>query len=378
MRAPRILYVVNVSWAFLSHRLPIARAAREAGYEVHVAAADTGVSSRIEAEGFRFHAVSIERSSIRVDRELATVMALYRLYRAVRPDLVHNLTIKPVLYGGMAARAAGVPAVVSAVPGLGYVFVSDDARARLLRPLARSAYRIALRHPNARVIFQNPDDRDDFIRSGLVDPRDSVLIRGSGVDLQTFRARQEPNHGPPLVVLASRMLWAKGVGEFVDAARRLREEGVRARFALVGDTDPGIPSAVPREQLAAWAESGVVEWWGHRDDMAEVLASSHIVCLPTSYGEGVPKVLIEAAAVGRTIVTSDAPGCREIVRHGTNGLLVPPRDPARLASALRSLIEDPERRRAMGAQGRRIAEAEFSIERVVRETLSVYSELLRT
>lgn len=375
MTGRTILYVVNVSWYFVSHRLAVACAARDAGYRVHVAATDGGHVDRLEAEGFRFHPLRIARSSARVDRELATLRALLRLYRAVRPDLVHHVTIKPVLYGGIAARVARVPAVVSAVPGLGYVFVAGDRGAALMRALARSAYRIALGHPNTAVIFQNPDDRDLFLRAGLVDATRAALIRGSGVDLDAFRPAPEPD-GDALVVLASRMLWAKGVGEFVEAARRLRGEGVRARFALVGDSDPGNPTAVPRERLEAWADARVIEWWGHRTDMPGVLARSHIVCLPTAYGEGVPKVLIEAAACGRAIVTTDSPGCREIVHHEENGLLVPPRDPVALAAALRALIEAPDRRRAMGERGRRIAEEGFALRHVVDATLSIYHRLL--
>jgi glycosyltransferase involved in cell wall biosynthesis len=201
------------------------------------------------------------------------------------------------------------------------------------------------------------------------------LIRGSGVDMNIFTPRPEPE-GVPVVILAARMLWAKGIGEFVDAARLLREQKVEARFVLVGESDPGNPSAVPVWQLEQWHDSGVVEWWGACSDMPRVFAEAHVVCLPSYYPEGVPKVLIEAAACGRPIVTTDVPGCREVVRHEENGLLVPTRDPVALAAALRRLIMSPALRDFLGRRGREIAVAEFGLERVIAETLAVYGDLL--
>ncbi|MEW6616666.1 MAG: glycosyltransferase family 4 protein [Thermodesulfobacteriota bacterium] len=211
--------------------------------------------------------------------------------------------------------------------------------------------------------------------SGLVSPKRATLIRGAGVNPNVFASRPEPE-GAPVVILAARMLWDKGIGEFVEAARWLREQGIAARFVLVGDSDPGNPAAVLVARLDEWRRSGVVEWWGHREDMPEVFAQSNIVVLP-SYREGLPKVLLEAASCGRAIVATDVPGCREIVRHNENGLLVPPRDSKSLADALKILIENPELRRKMGARGREIVEAEFSEEIVVRQTMEVYKEIIR-
>jgi glycosyltransferase involved in cell wall biosynthesis len=225
------------------------------------------------------------------------------------------------------------------------------------------------------VTFQNPDDLAVFIDKGIVSKEKTVLIKGSGVDTSIFKTTPEVE-GLPVVVLASRMLWAKGIQEFVDAVRILSDSGVKARFALVGKSDPANPSAIPTDQLQSWNEGGVVEWWGHKSDMPGVFGQSHIVCLPSSYGEGVPKVLIEAAACGRAIVTTNTPGCREIVRHGENGLLIPVRDSKALADALRTLIENPDMRARMGARGREIAVAEFSEEKVIEQTLFVYGELL--
>ena len=373
-RKQKILFVVNDAPFFLSHRLPLALAALESGYEVHVATPDSPLAGVIQRHGLRFHAIPLHRSSTRVWKELRSFQALESLYRRLQPDLVHHVTIKPVLYGGVAARLAKVPAVVYAVPGLGHVFVQTGLRAKLLRSVVKRVYRFVFAHPHAKVIFQNPDDQALLERAQLVSAADSVLIRGSGVDMNVFTPAPEPP-GVPVVVLAARMLWSKGVGEFVDAARQLREQKIEARLVLAGDSDPGNPSAVPVWQLEQWHDSGVVEWWGACDDMARVLAEAHIVCLP-SYREGLPKVLIEAAASGRPIVTTDVPGCREVVRHEENGLLVPVRNAAALAAALRRLILSPALRQFLGQRGREIAVAEFGLEKVIQQTLAIYKELL--
>jgi glycosyltransferase involved in cell wall biosynthesis len=370
----KILFVVNDAPFFLSHRLPLALAAREAGYEVHVATPDSPLSGVIQKHGLHFHAIPLHRSSTRLWKELESFRMLLNLYRRLQPDLVHHVTIKPVLYGGVAARLAKVPAVVHAVPGLGHVFVQGGIKAKLLRGAVKRVYGYAFRHPHAKVIFQNPDDRRLMERAQLLSAADSILIRGSGVDMNTFIPVPEAE-GPPVVVFAARMLWEKGVGEFVDAARQLREQKIEAHFILAGESDPGNPSAVPVWQLEQWHDSGVVEWWGACDDMPRIFSEAHIVCLP-SYREGLPKVLIEAAACGRPIVTTDVPGCREVVRHEENGLLVPARNPTALAAALRRLITSAVLRQFLGQRGREIAVAEFALEKVVEQTLAIYREML--
>ncbi|MDY6943878.1 MAG: glycosyltransferase family 4 protein [Pseudomonadota bacterium] len=377
IRGRRILFVHNDIGYFLSHRLPVAKAAVAAGAEVWLAAPDDAKArSRLEAQGIHFCPWALSRRGMNPLGELAAVAALYRIYRQFKPDLVHHVTIKPVLYGSFAARIAGVGAVVNAVPGLGYVFTTAAGwRGGLLRRAVKTAYRLALSSPRVRVIFQNPDDRDTFVSNDLVDQSRAVLIRGSGVDVATFSYAPEPPE-PALIVFASRMLWDKGVGEFVAAAQALRQRGINARFALVGEPDTGNPEAVPRSQLQSWHDSGAIEWWGYRNDMPEVLRESHIVCLPSAYGEGVPKILIEAAARGRAIVTTDSPGCREIVQHEVNGLLVPVRDTPALTEALARLIGDSALRSRMGQAGRRLAESEFAVEKVVAASLDVYAELL--
>ena len=372
-RPPRVCFVVNVDWFFLSHRLPLARAARDAGAEVTLIAADTGCGDRIRSEGLAFVPLPISRRGLNVFSEAAAVLALVRHYRRLRPDLVHHVTIKPVLYGSLAARAVGVPAVVNAISGLGYVFTSDD-RSRLLRRVVNRVYRAALGNPRSRTILQNSDDLAMFVERGLLRRGQALVIRGSGVDCSAFRPVPEPP-GEPVVMLPSRMLWDKGVGSFVEAARLLRGRGARARFVLVGASDDGNPTAVPHAQLEAWRDEGVVEWWGARDDMPAALAEAAVVVLP-SRREGLPKVLLEAAACARPMVATDVPGCREVVRPGVNGLLVPPDDGPALADAVGRLLDAPAVRRDWGAAARDMAEREFAEEIVVARTMELYAALL--
>jgi glycosyltransferase involved in cell wall biosynthesis len=371
---PRILFVDNDVNSFYSYRIEMARATRDSGFDVHVACPPGKAVDILRREGFTFHPIPMTRSGLMPWKELGTIKTLYRLYRQVRPDLVHHLRLKPVLYGGLAAYAARVPAVVGLLTGLGYVFTAETGKARMIRKAVVASCKIAFRRSNQRVIFQNPDDRSVFVQNQILPSHKTVLIKGSGVDVKTWVPTPEPD-GTAVVVLAARMLLDKGIVEFVEAARSLRASGVSARFVLVGETDPGNPTAVSVDQLRRWADAGHVEWWGKRDNMQEVLAQSHVVCLP-SLREGVPKVLIEAAACGRPIVATDAPGCREIVRHGKNGLLVPVKNSTALADALRVMVQNPDVRHTMGRKGREIVVEEFSSERVINETLNVYRELL--
>jgi glycosyltransferase involved in cell wall biosynthesis len=374
---PRAVIVTNADSFFVSHRLAIGTALRDHGFEVVVAAGESDARAVIERAGLRFQPVPFDRGGRSVRRDARTLTALVALYRRERPDVVHHVTIKPVLYGSLAARAAGVNAVINAVSGLGYVFIDRDRPSRrhaALRHAVGVAYRLALDSPRTRTIFQNPDDRKMFVDRGLVSEARTVLIRGSGVDTQRFSPRALPV-GTPIVVLPARMLWDKGVGEFVEAARTLRAEGVHARFVLVGGVDSGNPAGVPEGTLAAWVRGGLVEWWGHRTDMPEVLAQSSLVVLP-SYREGMPLALAEATAAGRACIAADVPGCREVVRAGFNGWLVPARDPRALTDAMREALADASVLESRGANGRELAVAELSQDRVLRATLAVYDELL--
>lgn len=372
---PRILYVVNIPRFFVSHRLPLALAAQQAGYEVHVATSDADSASieKIHAAGLPFHPLPLSQHSTSPRTEVKTLFALIRLYHILKPDIVHHVSIKPVIYGGIAARLAGIPAVVSAMSGLGYVFIGDSGKQKLLRQIVKPAFRLALSGKNARMIFQNPDDQQRFIGMGVIPADKTILIRGSGVDTTVFSPQPEPS-GLPVILFAGRLMWQKGIGEFVRAAEHFKGQ---ARFIIAGYAEPTSPSAVPAEQLQAWEQAGLVELLGNRSDMPEVFAMSHIVCLPSTYGEGVPKVLIEAASCARPIVTTDIPGCREIVRHNKNGLLIPPGDTQALIKSLQMLLQDADLRQNLGTCGRQIVEQEFSLEHVVQATFSVYAALLK-
>jgi glycosyltransferase involved in cell wall biosynthesis len=373
----RILFVANRAEFFLSHRLPIARAVQEKGFDVHVATPRDPYVSALQERGLVWHLLKLEGKSLNPFQEAQTLLHLYRLYRDLQPILVHHVAFKAVLHGGIAARLAHVPNVVNAFTGLGHLFSDESVRVRLVRGVVLQLSRFALGHSHSRTIFQNADNADEFIRRGALDREAMRLIKGSGVDLDTFDPLPQSTTDLPVVILASRLVWDKGVGEFVEAARQLQVEGVQARFVLVGKSDPLNPKAVPEETLEAWNEKGFVEWWGFQEDMPSVFARSHIVCLPSYYREGVPKVLIEAAACARPIVTTDMPGCREIVNDGDNGLLVPPRNSEALADALRDILMiSADQRERMGKRGRRLVEEEFSLTRVVRNTMAVYEELL--
>ncbi|MCB9753276.1 MAG: glycosyltransferase family 4 protein [Myxococcales bacterium] len=372
-----LLFVVNTEWFFVSHRLPLARAALEANARVTLAAGGDGEALRATAEGraIRFVPTPLSRSGVNPLRELGGVLTLRRLYQRERPDLVHHVTSKPVIYGSLAAR--GLPlTVLNAVSGLGYAFTGrgSSPRRAVLRATMQRLYRAALHRPRTYTVFQNQDDLELFIGLGLVDAASTLMIRGSGVDCRRFAPRPEPP-GVPVVVLPSRLLRDKGVEEFVAAARLLRRERAPARLVLVGKPDPGNPSSIAPERVAAWQREGVIEWWGHSDDMPETLARAHVVALP-SHREGLPKILLEAAASGRALVATDVPGCREVCLHRHNGLLVPPHDPAALGRAIATLAGDAALRAQLGARGRALALAEFSIERVVAAHMEVYRALL--
>jgi glycosyltransferase involved in cell wall biosynthesis len=369
-----LLFVVNVDWFFMSHRLPIALAALEAGYEVHIAAGITDRQHTLESYGLKVHPLGLVRGGVGLLNAVQTALDLRRIFKQVKPDIVHLVTIKPVLLGGLVARWMRVPAVVSAVSGLGYVFTAHGLKARLRQGLVGRMYAWALGHRNQVVIFQNPDDRDILMTATGLPYSKVRMIRGSGVDLAKYVATAEPD-GIPVVLFPARLLADKGVFEFLAAARLLKSKGVQARFALAGLVDADNPTSVTSAQLEAWAAEGVVENWGYRADMPQVLASATLVVLP-SYREGLPKALIEAAACGRAVVTTDAPGCRDAIESGLTGLLVTVRDSDALAKTIELLLTNSQQRLAMGVAARRLAEREFDVNAVVEKHLAIYQRLL--
>lgn len=366
---PRLLFLVTEDWYFASHRLHLARAAKRAGFTVAVATRLSSHADRIRAEGIEVIPFELAR---RAGNPLAEAWALARLLRRWRPDILHNVALKPAVVGSLAALAAGVPSVINAVSGLGYMFINRSLKARLLRPLVSTAFRLLLGRKRCRLIVQNTDDQAFFLDSGMVPPQSVALIRGAGIDTEHFQPQPEPD-GVPVAALVARLLWDKGVGELVEAARQLRAEGVAMRVALVGRPDPDNPRSIPEDVVRAWQDEGVIEWWGHRGDIAAVWAEAAIAVLP-SYREGLPKALLEAAACGRPLVTTDVPGCREMVADGDNGLLVPSHEAPPLAQALRRLAENPALRRALGARARHRAVHEFAESVIAEQTLALYRQ----
>jgi glycosyltransferase involved in cell wall biosynthesis len=374
-RRPKLLLVFADDRFFWSHRLPLARAALRCGYEVTIATGVYNHAQQIQDEGFRLIALELIRKNRSLWKEWKSIRQLRRIYRTEQPDIVHHVAIKPVLFGSLASLGLPEVRTINALTGLGYLVASPSRKAAFLRLMIWRAFRFLLNRPNKRVLVENQDDKHLLVTNLKISPGNITVTRGSGVDIDLFQPAPEPA-GPPVATLASRMLWIKGVEEFVEAAKLLRAKGVAARFVLAGDTDLNNPTCVPRRQLLDWQNSGIVEWWGHQQDMPNLFKHANLVCLPSHGGEGVPKVLMEAAACGRAIVTTDVPGCREIVRQGVNGFIVPPKNVPLLASAMEHLLNDSAIRRQMAARSREIAVDEFSEGAVVRQTLALYSELL--
>lgn len=370
----KIILSSNTAWYLFNYRLPLALTLKERGWDVIMMSPPDDYARRFEAHGLRWLAWNLGRKTIAPWQELAAVSEVTAIYRRERPDVVHHNTIKPSIYGSLAARRAGVKGIVNSITGRGYVFLGADVRARLLRGTVHSLYRLAFRPKNVRAIFENRTDRAYFIEHRLIDDDRTRLIESSGVDETTFRVRPEPD-GVPVIMMASRMLWDKGVEELVEAARRIGAPE-KARVVLVGDPDEGNPNAIPRSRLAAWHAEGIVEWWGFRSDMDEVLAQSHIFTLPTKYTEGLPVSLLEASASGRPVVTTFMPGPQDFVVDGETGILVPPGDSAALAGALERLLQDAALRGRMGAAGRRRVEANYTSKSVNARTVALYEALL--
>ncbi len=369
----RLLYVVTEDWYFLSHRLPMARAARDAGFEVHVATRVVDGRAAIEAEGFALHPVPFARGRVAPFGTLATIRALRNVHRNVAPAIVHHVALQAAVLGSIAAW--GRPASgVNALTGLGYTFTSGNAKALLLRPVLSALLRLLLNRPRQIVLVQNPDDRAGMLSLGVGGER-IVTIPGSGVDVDAMQPVPEPP-GPPTVAFVGRLLADKGIHTLIRAHRLLRQRGSNVELLIAGTPDPANPASVSEQDAAAWNAEPGITWLGHIGDIASLWARAHIAVLP-SRREGLPKSLLEAAACGRPLIAADVPGCREVVRPGETGLLVPYDDATGLADAIERLATSAELRARYGAAARRLTVEQFSAAAIGRQTVDLYRSLVR-
>lgn len=373
----KLLFVVNVDWFFKSHRLPIAMEAMEKGYKVYLACRCIDDKAYLESLGITVYDMPFSRSGSSPLGEIKTLISLLGVIRLIEPDLIHSVTIKPVLYTGLIGRLLkNTPVMVFAISGLGYVFSSRTFRSKVTKMLISPLYKIALNHRRQSVIFQNSLDEKILTKIANIKRGDRTLIKGSGVDLNRYVFVSEPDSQSVNIVMAARVIKEKGVPEFVNAAARVKEVIPTARFILAGPVDTENPQAISLSQLQEWEANKLIEYIGETNDIPSLFSSAHIVVLPSYYGEGLPKVLIEAAACGRAVVTTDLPGCRDAVIDGVTGLLIPPRNAEELANAIIKLINDPDSRKQMGRLARDFAVSEFDVAAVVRRHLTVYSKLL--
>ncbi len=370
----KLLYLVTEDWYFCSHRMALAKAAQKEGYDITVVTRVRNDADRITRQGFTLLPVEMDRGGVNPLRELMTLFKIWKILYQEKPDIVHNIALKPVIYGGLAAYFCPRFKSVNLVAGLGAVFSSQKLKSRLVRPWVRILLKQIFQQSFCRIIVQNSEDLDVLVRQFKLDQRQVALIRGSGVDIHHYRLSPDPA-GKIRVALVSRMLWDKGVAEYVQAVDQLKKEGLDFDAVLVGIPDPENPASITRDQLDLWDREGVIEWSGYIDNIADIWRNTHIAVLP-SYREGLPKCLLEAAASGRAIVTTDTSGCKEIVKEGVNGFLVPVQDVRILAEKMKQLIQNQKLRMKMGAEGRKMVEKAFSIERVNAETLQIYREVM--
>ncbi len=368
----RLLYVVTEDWYFLSHRLPMARAARDAGFEVHVATRVVDGEAAIRAEGFVAHAVPFVRGRISPLRTIATIRALRDIHRKIAPDIVHRVALQATILGSIAA-AGRLTGGVNALTGLGYTFTSVNAKAMLLRPILSMLLRLLLDRPGQTVLVQNPDDRDSMLSLGI-SPGRIATIPGSGVDIQMLQPRPETS-GVPAIAFVGRLLADKGIHTLIETHRLLRQRGSNVELLIAGTPDPANPASVSEQDAIGWSREPGITWLGHVEDISALWARAQIAVLP-SRREGLPKSLLEAAACGRPMIATDVPGCREIVVPAETGLLVPYGDPRALADAIETLVASPELRARYGAAARRLAVARFSAEAIGRQTVDLYRDLV--
>jgi len=368
----KILLFANTDWYLYNFRLALAKELRQQGYQVILLSPPGDFQKRLQENGFQWIPFPLSRQGTNPFSELYTIWRLIQIYRQIQPFGVHHFTIKPVIYGSLAAHLVGIKGIVNSITGLGHLFIDTGIITQIIRGLTKILYRTNLLH--TQVIFENSEDRETFIQNRLIKPTQANLILGTGVDTEKFQPSPK-THGHPLVLFSSRLLASKGILEFVEAAQQLKQNGSKARFVIAGTPDSGNPASISPEQIQSWERASFVEIWGWQEDMPAVLAKTDIFCLP-SYREGVPSALLEACASGLPIITTDVPGCRDVVANRVNGLLVHPKDAQALAEAIETLLADTKLRTEMGKAGRRLALEKFSLDKIIEQTLNVYQKAL--
>lgn len=369
---PSLFFLTHDISFFISHRLPIAKGALAKGFTVTVAGPDEGSALALTDHGIRHVPLSMPRGFLNPVGQLRSIGTIWSLLKRERPDIVHLIASKPVIMGGVMSRALGLSSV-AAISGLGHVFIDQSLRSRIMRQFVLLGYRVAIAHSRCHTIFQNETNRELMFGIG-VDPARTILIPGSGTDVERFDPTPAEN-AEPVVLLPARMLWTKGVREFCEAAAILKASGTKAHFRMVGDPYLGNPASLDPNALREIVDGGLVEWAPHTERIEAELRKSDIVALP-SHGEGFPKTLIDAAAAGRAVVTTDLPGCRDAIIPGETGLLVEPHSAEDLAAKIAVLVEDTDLRRRMGAAGRKLAEQRYRIQDVVERHIGLYHAAL--
>ncbi len=372
----KLLIILNDAPFFISHRFPVAAAALKKGFEVHIATPNEEKAvKKIISAGFQHHCIPLHRGKRNPIAELYLIITLWILLRNLKPTITHCVTMKPVLYAGIISRLMRIPSV-HAVTGLGYIFVKNNLVSLILRKTIMKAYRFSLNNKNSISIFQNPDDMELFNINKIVSKKNCVIIPGCGVDYNKYKPTKKPE-GTPIVMFPARIIGDKGVNEFVEASKILKSKNINVRLVLVGKNDKQNPTNIKEKQIIEWVEQEIVEWWGFSDDMMNTFSKASIICLP-SYREGLPRVLIEAASSGLPIITTDVPGCREIVQNNFNGILVPVKNSYAIADAIIALLKEPQLIKKMGANGRKIVMNKFNEENFVNNSLKIYEYLSNT
>lgn len=363
----KILFFANTDWYLYNYRIALAKTMKKMGYEVLLISPHGKYVEEFKKEDLQWREFNLNRKGMNPLDEFLTILRLIILLSKEKPDITHFFTIKPVIYGSLAARFCQIPKIINSIPGLGYVFSGKNTT---LRIFVEALYRFCLH--KTKIIFQNPDDLSYFTQNSIINKKNAFLIPGSGVDIVVFHPTPEPTD-VPIVMLGGRLLRTKGIPEFIEAAHQIKMQGIASRFVIVGEPYPDNPDSIKQEELDPWRNNGTIETWGWHDNMHSVISQASIICLPTSYKEGLPRLLLEAGACGRPVVATNIPGCKMVVRAGENGILIQPGNINELVESLRTLLQDSNLRKLMGDKGREIVVNEFSVENIIKKTIEVYN-----